>query len=184
MHTIQNTSFLHLQPVLPFWEIATIQRTFTALFNARGSFPTTLISVQPRNKKLPSSFSERLQDSIGELNWGRKAITMAEKLKSRCVFFFWTLSFMLTVISLLTLGVKPLPLKDKSTAKDILKLVEPTNATDDLKALFGNQVVPLNEVVLADKERDRKNNNVSFVNLNNDWRLICDVVPCAYTRVC
>lgn len=56
---------------------------------------------------------------------------------------------------------QPTPIKDKSSAKDILKLVEPMTATDDLKALFGNQVVPLNEVLLADKERDRLNNLVS-----------------------
>ena len=54
-----------------------------------------------------------------------------------------------------------MPVKDKSSAKDILRLIEPTSATDDLKALFGNQIVPLNEVVLADKERDRSNNAVS-----------------------
>ena len=58
---------------------------------------------------------------------------------------------------------QPMPVKDKSTAKDILRLIEPTSATDDMKALFGNQVVPLNEVVLADKERDRKNNSVSLM---------------------
>lgn len=52
-------------------------------------------------------------------------------------------------------------MKDKSSVKDILKLVQPTSATDDLKALFENQVVPLNEVVLADRERDRSNNAVS-----------------------
>jgi hypothetical protein len=62
---------------------------------------------------------------------------------------------------------QPVPVKDKSSAKDILKLIELTSATDDFKALFGNQIVPLNEVLLADKERDRLNNQVSFPILQN-----------------
>lgn len=55
-----------------------------------------------------------------------------------------------------------IPVKDKSAAKDILRLIKPSSATDDLKALFENQVVPINEVLLADKEHDRLNNMVSL----------------------
>jgi hypothetical protein len=50
------------------------------------------------------------------------------------------------------LSEQPTPVKDKSSAKDILRLIKPTSATDDFKALFRNQIVPLNEVLLADKE--------------------------------
>ena len=78
-----------------------------------------------------------------------------------------------------------MPVKDKSSAKDILKLIEPTSATDDLKALFSNQVVPLNEVVLADKERDRLNNNVSHTTADGPFASnVLLSVSHAHPRVC
>lgn len=69
---------------------------------------------------------------------------------------------------------QPIPVRDKSSAKDILRLVEPTGATDDLKALFVNQIVPVNEVILADKERDRLNNMVGLP--DSCWRLSANLI--------
>ena len=69
---------------------------------------------------------------------------------------------------------QPIPVRDKSSAKDILRLVEPTGATDDLKALFANQIVPINEVILADKERDHLNNMVSLI--DSCWRLSTNLI--------
>jgi hypothetical protein len=58
--------------------------------------------------------------------------------------------------------LQPIPVKDKSSAKDILKLCQPYDATTDIAALFSNQAVPLNKVVLANKETDAKTDSVLF----------------------
>jgi hypothetical protein len=77
------------------------------------------------------------------------------------------------------------PIRDKSAAKDILKLIEPTSATDNLKALFSNQVIPLNEVILADKEHDQLNNSVSRPMSNGPFASnVSFSVPYAHPRVC
>lgn len=88
----------------------------------------------------------------------RKATTTQGRQENRCESFY----FFSRRQTFADLPDQPTPVKDKSSAKDILRLIEPTSATGDLKALFGNQVVPLNEVLLADKERDRLNNQVSL----------------------
>ena len=40
--------------------------------------------------------------------------------------------------------------------KDIIKLCQPSDATDDIEAHFWNQAIPLNEVVIANEEKDRE----------------------------
>jgi hypothetical protein len=49
---------------------------------------------------------------------------------------------------------------DKNSAKDILKLQTPKDATPDLQGFFENQAVPLNMVVMADQERDFESGRV------------------------
>ena len=65
-----------------------------------------------------------------------------------------------TINSSLTISYQPIPLKDKSTAKDILKLCLPYDATDNIAVLFSNQAVPLNKAILANKETDTATDTV------------------------
>jgi len=91
---------------------------------------------------------------------------IGDLVRSHSIFFFCR--------SGTDMFTQPIPVRDKSSAKDILRLVEPTGATDDLKALFANQIVPINEVILADKEHDRLNNMVSLI--DSCWRLSANLI--------
>jgi len=71
-----------------------------------------------------------------------------------------------TINSSLTIPHSPIPLKDKSTAKDILKLCQPYDATDDIAALFENQAVALNKVILTNKETDAATDTVCDIDPN------------------
>ena len=60
------------------------------------------------------------------------------------------------LITSLMIQYQPITLKDRSSTRDILKLCQPYDATEDITALFSNQAVVLNKVVLAKKEADGK----------------------------
>lgn len=99
---------------------------------------------------------------VAAFHWGTKLGAQGNHYGGKAGEAVCTL-FPLNSKPLTEITTQPMPVKDKSTVKDILRLIEPTSSMDDMRALFGNQVIPLNEVMLADKEHDCKNNSVSLM---------------------
>ena len=63
---------------------------------------------------------------------------------------------------LLMFGHFQIKIRDGSKVRDTLSLVIPRDATDELRTLFDNQFVTLNQVYCSDYEFDTSRNVVSF----------------------